>query len=138
MKASQNLKSHPHPKKDERLRLQAALELNQPLETAYYMKERLRLLFQLADAGAARAELEAWISEAEISGIKMLKDAAKQLRLWKAFILNGYKHRISTGKLEAMNGRIKTLQRNAYGYRDEEYFNLRIFNLHSQTYALVG
>ncbi|GEM_PF-3262485 len=29
----------------ERARLQAALELNQPLATAYYMKERLRLLF---------------------------------------------------------------------------------------------
>jgi transposase len=37
-----------------------------------------------------------------------------------------------------MNGRIKTLQRNAYGYRDKQYFNLRIFNLHNQNYALVG
>ena len=118
--------------------MQAALDLNQTLATAYYMKERLRLLFQAVDAQAAETELYVWISEAEISGIRMLKEAAKQLRLWKPFILNGYKHRISTGKLESMNGRIKTLQRNAYGYRDEEYFNLRIFNLHNQNYALVG
>ena len=138
LRAQENLNVHPNPKKDERLRLQAALALNQTLATAYYMKERLRLLFQAIDAQAAETELYAWISEAEISGIKILKDAAKQLRLWKPFILNGYKHRISTSKLEAMNGRIKTLQRNAYGYRDNQYFNLRIFNLHNQNYALVG
>lgn len=138
LRAQENLKSDADPKKDERFRLQAALSLNQTLATAYYMKERLRLLFQAVDSETAATELHAWISEAQTSGIKILKDAAKQLRLWKPFILNGYKHRISTGKLEAMNGRIKTLQRNAYGYRDEKYFNLRIFNLHNQNYALVG
>ena len=138
LRAQENLKTDTDPGKDERFRLQAALALNQTLATAYYMKERLRLLFQSADAEAAATELYAWIGEAEISGIKILKDAARQLRRWRPFILNGYKHRISTGKLEAMNGRIKTLQRNAYGYRDENYFNLRIFNLHNQNYALVG
>ena len=43
LKAPEKLKSHKNRKKDERIRLQAALELNQPLATAYYMKERLRL-----------------------------------------------------------------------------------------------
>ena len=52
-KAPQNLQSHADPKKDERVRLQAALALNQPLATAYYMKERLRLLFQAVDAPCA-------------------------------------------------------------------------------------
>ncbi len=49
LKAPENLKAHQDRKKDERVRLQAALELNQPLAIAYYMKERLRLLFQCAD-----------------------------------------------------------------------------------------
>ncbi len=138
LRASENLKTDANPQKDERLRLQTALALNQALATAYYMKERLRLLFGAVDSQTAAIELQAWIGEAETSGIKILMDAAKQLRLWKPFILNGYQHRISTGKLEAMNGRIKTLQRNAYGYRDKEYFNLRIFNIHNQNYALVG
>jgi len=102
------------------------------------MKERFRLLFQCISVEAAQAELQAWIREARASGIKILKQAARKLQLWKPFILNGYKHRISTGKLEALNGRIGTLQRNAYGYRDDEYFNLRILNLHNQNYALIG
>jgi transposase len=138
LKAPENLKPHKDPSKDERVRLQAALELNQPLAIAYYMKERLRLLFQCIDRERAAAELKAWIREAFHSGIKILKDAAQKLSVWKPFILNWHKHPLSTGKLEAINGRIGTLQRNAYGYRDEEYFRLRIFNLHRSTYALTG
>ena len=138
LKAPENLKSHSDPKKDERSRLQSALDLNQPLATAYYMKERLRLLFQSPDRETASIELTAWIDEAAASGIRILKDAARKLRAWKPFILNGHKHRISTGKLEAINRKIGTLQRNAYGYRDDEYLKLRIFNLHNTTYALAG
>jgi len=138
LKAPENLKAHKDHKKDERVRLQAALELNKPLAIAYYMKERLRLLFQCLDRDKAKAELAAWISEADSSGIRILKDAARKLLIWKPFILNWHKHRISTGKLEAINCKIGTLQRNAYGYRDEEYLKLRIFNLHNSTYSLTG
>jgi transposase len=138
LKAPENLKAHPDPKKDERTRLQAALEVNQPLATAYYMKERLRLLFQCLDRDKAEIELTAWINEARSSGIKILKDAAEKLQQWKPFILNWYNHRISTGKLEATNRKIGTLQRNACGYRDEEYLKLRIYNCHTSTYALTG
>jgi len=138
LKAPENLKAHRDRKKDERARLQAALELNQPLAIAYYMKERLRLLFQCIDRDRAKTELTAWIHEAQSSGIRILKDAAKKLLLWKPFILNWHNHRISTGKLEAINCKIGTLQRNAYGYRDDEYLKLRIFNLHNSTYALTG
>ena len=138
LKAPEHLKAHAEAEKDERARLQAALELNQPLATAYYMKERLRLLFQCADKDKAEAELTAWIREAAGSAIRILKDAARRLLIWKPFILNWHNHRISTGKLEAVNCKIATLQRNAYGYRDDEYLKLRIFNQHKSTYALTG
>ena len=138
LKAPEKLKSHNNRKKDERIRLQAALKLNQPLAMAYYMKERLRLLFQCTDRDRTATELKAWIQEASCSGIRILQVAAQRLSVWKPFILNWNKHRISTGKLEAINGKIGNLQRNAYGYRDEEYLKLRIFNLHNSTYALTG
>ena len=138
LKCPENLKIHSEQHKDERYRLQQALELNQPLATAYYMKERLRLLFQCTNENNAQTELKNWIEEAESSGIRILKDAAKQLRLWKKPILNWYNYPISTSKLEATNGKIATLQRNAYGYRDNEYFELRIYHLHNSTYSLTG
>jgi transposase len=30
------------------------------------------------------------------------------------------------------------MQRQAYGFRDQEFFRLKIFALHETTYALVG
>ena len=34
--------------------------------------------------------------------------------------------------------KIKTLKRQAYGFRDMEYFKLRLYHLHTQGYALTG
>lgn len=138
LKAPQNLKAHVDKTKDERARLQAALEFNEPLSTAYYMKERLRLLFDCQSVEQARKELEAWIQEAQSSRITILIDAARKLMAWKPFILNWYKHRISTSKLEVMNRKIGMLQRQACGYRDDEYLKLRILHLHNTTYSLTG
>ena len=138
LKASENLKANTDKTKDERARLQSALELNQPLATAYYMKERLRLLFDCSAVEQAGKELQAWIDEAQSSKIQILMDAARKLMLWKPFILNWYKHPISTGKLEVMNRKIGMLQRQACGYRDDEYLKLRILHLHKATYALTG
>jgi transposase len=138
LKAPENLKANEDKNKDERARLQAALELNQPLATAYYMKERLRLLFDCVNRQQAEKELDAWIDEAQSSAINILKEAAGKLLVWKPFILNWYKHPISTSKLEVVNRKIGLLQRNACGYRDDEYLKLRILHLHRSNYSLTG
>ena len=41
-------------------------------------------------------------------------------------IVNHAKFPISSGKAEGMNNMIKTKRRKAYGYRDTEYFFLKI------------
>jgi transposase len=124
--------------RNERARLEEALSLNKPLATAYYMKEDLRLLWSLQDKATADAHLQEWIARAEASGIRMLKDFAKTLKTHKHGILAYYDHRISTGPLEGTNNKIKTLQRQAYGFRDQAFFMLRIYALHSTRYELVG
>lgn len=124
--------------RNERDRLEEALSLNKPLATAYYMKEDLRRLWSLSDKAAAEAHLDGWITRAESSGIRMLKDFAKTLRAHRRGILAYYDHRISTGPLEGTNNKIKTLQRQAYGFRDRDFFILRIYALHTTRYELVG
>jgi transposase len=37
-----------------------------------------------------------------------------------------------------MNNKIKTMKRQAYGFRDMEFFKLKIYSLHEKNYALVG
>lgn len=60
------------------------------------------------------------------------------LSFYRAGILAYYDVPISTGPLEGTNNKIKTLQRQAYGYRDLEFFRLGIFALHQTHYELVG
>lgn len=38
-------------------------------------------------------------------------------------------YKISTGKIEGVNNKIKTLRRQAYGYPDDEYFFLKLFDM---------
>jgi len=45
---------------------------------------------------------------------------------------------VSTGPLEGTNTKIRVLQRQAYGFRDTEFFKLKIYALHETHYELVG
>jgi transposase len=49
-----------------------------------------------------------------------------------------YDFPISTGPLEGTNNKIKTMKRQAYGFRDNEFFKLKIMGIHLTKYALVG
>jgi transposase len=122
----------------ERQRLEAALTLNEPLATAYYLKEELREFWEQADEDEAAAFLLAWIARAEASGIRMLGQFAQTLREHALGLLAYYDYPISTGPLEGTNNKIKTMQRQAFGFRDHEYFTLRILAAHEAKYALVG
>jgi transposase len=107
-------------KRNEKQRLLEALRINEPLATAYYMKEELGLLWKQQDKASANSFLKDWIARARVSGIRMLQQFAKTLAAHRVPILAYYDHPISTGPLEATNNKIKTMQRQAYGYRDLE------------------
>jgi transposase len=124
--------------RNEPARLQEALELNQPLATAYYLKEDLRQLWSQTSKAVARTFLDRWVRRAESSGIRLLQRFAKTLQAHRRGLLAWYDFRISTGPLEGVNNKIRTLQRTAYGYRDKEYFRLKLHALHTTHYALIG
>ena len=126
------------PARDELQRLEKALQLNQPLATAYYLKEDLRLLWAQPDKATATQFLASWIARAEASGIRLLRSFAATLQRHEEGILAYYDYRISTGPLEGTNNKIRTFQRQAYGFRDLEFFKLKILALHQSKYALVG
>jgi transposase len=126
------------PKKKERERLEEALRMNQPLATIYYLKEDLRQIWMQPDKQTAARVLEDWIRRAEASCIKVLQKFAGTLAMYRTGILAYYDCRISTGPLEGTNNKIKTMQRQAYGFRDHEFFKLKIYALHETKYALLG
>ena len=125
-------------KRNERQRLDEALRLNQPLATAYYLKEDLRQFWEQTIKRIARRSLDAWIARAEASGSRMLIQFAGTLRPYRQGLLAWYAFPISTGPLEGTNNKIQTMKRQAYGYRDQAFCRLKIYAIHEATYALVG
>jgi transposase len=126
------------PARNEPKRLEEALRLNEPLAMAYYLKEELQEIWEQDDQETAQALLMDWITYAESTGIRMLKDFAKTLRFHAWGILAYYDYPISTGPLEGTNNKIKTMKRQAYGFRDQEFLRLKILGIHQSKYALVG
>jgi len=124
--------------RDESKRLHEALTLNQPLATAYYLKEDLRRVWEQPNYTAAQRVLDDWIRRAESSGISMLVRFAHTLATHRSGILNYYRYPLSTGPLEGTNTKIRVLQRKAYGFRDTEFFKLKIYGLHETRYELIG
>jgi len=124
--------------RDERKRLEKALALNKPLATVYYMKEDLRQIWDHIDKSAASAFIDDWIARAQTSGIRMLQKFAVTLAEHRRGILAYYDCPITTAALEGTNNKIRTMQRQAYGFRDRDFFKLKIYALHETTYALVG
>ena len=119
-------------------RLAEALRLNEPLAIAYHLKEELNEIWEQEDEATAQALLMDWIVYAESTGIRMLQKFARTLRVHALGILSWYTYPISTGPLEGTNSKIKTMKRQAYGFRDPEFLRLKILAVHRTTYALVG
>ena len=125
-------------KKDEKRRLEEALALNKPLATAYYMKEDLRRFWEQPGKRFATSFLDGWNRRADASGIKALQQMGKTLAAHRSGLLAYYDAMITSGPMEGTNNKIKTMKRQAYGFRDLEFLRLKILAIHETKYALVG
>jgi len=118
---------------DRKARLNALLSVNRPLFEIHSMKEQLRLFWEKTDRKEAEQFLTVWCRDAMNSGIKALKRVGKTLAAYRTGLLNYFDHRITSGAVEGLINKIKTLKRQAYGFRDSEYFKLRLYHLHTHT-----
>ena len=119
-------------------RLDNALKMNEPLAQAYYLKESLKEIWTQVDKQQAEEVLDNWVKQARESKVVKLVKFAATLVAHKYGILAWYDHHISTGKVEGINNKIKTMKRQAYGYRDQEFFKLKIYAMHEKNYAFSG
>ncbi len=106
--------------------LNDVLQANQPLLTVYILKDELkRLWFYRRPAGAQKA-WEHWCAQARQSQIPALQLFAQRLQTYWHGIIARCRHPLNTSVVEGINNTIKVIKRRAYGYRDEEYFFLKI------------
>lgn len=118
--------------------LERLLEINTSLAIAHSMKEQFRLFWDLKSRAEGARFLCWWIIQAIESGVEQLAKTARSLLHFSEGLLNYFDHRIDNGKAEGINNKIKVLKRQAYGFHDQEYFKLRLYNLHRKKYELVG
>ena len=116
--------------KQHKTRLDNALAMNEPLSKAYYLKEQLRQIWMQPVKAMGECVFDDWVRQAEQSKIPQLQKMAVTMRAYRSGILAWYDCHLSTGKVEGINNKIKVMKRNAYGFRDDKYFTLRLYALH--------
>lgn len=86
------------------------------LHVAWLLKEELRDLFAIIEPEYAAAYLRAWITRVSQSGIKPMVNLALKLHGYYDLIVAGLERRLSNGRLEGINTKIRVIQRRGYGH----------------------
>lgn len=121
LRNAENLKD-----RDERIRLRELLAANKALLVVYLLKDDLKHLWTYRYAGAALRFWKDWYDRAMRSRIEPLKRFARRLKTRVHGIVAHCQWPLNTSLLEGINNRIKVMKRMAYGYRDHDYFFLKI------------
>ena len=95
------------------------------------LKEALRSIYRTAhDSFHARLAFLRWCKAAERSEISEMKTMARTIRDKLDGIVSFWTFRhISNAQMEGFNNKIRWLIKQAYGFRDREYFKLKIYQL---------
>jgi transposase len=108
------------------LYLNQLCDVNEPIFKAMLLKESFLAVYSCTDDQEALVCLENWIKEATSSALESFVALAESFTRKMQYILNWFKKKISSAISEGFNNKIKRLKRMAYGYKDIDYFRLKI------------
>ncbi len=106
--------------------LKKLCSINQPIYEAMLLKESFLRVYTCRTEEEARVYLIDWIKEAFKSNLPQFHEFAKSMLNKFKYITNWFKRKISSAISEGFNNKIKRLKRMGYGYRDVDYFLLKI------------
>jgi len=109
--------------------LDELMKLNMPLYQAYLLKEELRGILQhpWRYFRVLRRRLRRWIAASRKTDLPELRRVANRLEPHIESVVAGHQHKLRMGLVESINSKIAALRVQARGYRDPEYFKLKIF-----------
>ena len=91
------------------------------LHRAYRMKEHLRLLLKLP-LEEAEAELNRWLAWAQRCRIPVFVELGRKIRRHREAILDTIRIGLTNARIEAINNKIKVINRMGYGFRNLDNF----------------
>jgi transposase len=108
--------------------LRLLFRINSRLNKAYLLKESFGQLWDYKRPGWARRFFDNWKDALKWQRLEPFRKFARMVEAhWDG--IEAYCHednKVALGFVEGLNNKIRVLQRRAYGYRDEEYFRLKI------------
>lgn len=116
-------------------RYREIMEQNKLLFTADLIKEKLTLAYKCTDEPSMSQEIAEIIDICRATDNIHMKWFANLLESHFEGIIAHATYKISAGKMEGINNKIKTLRRQAYGYPDDEYFFLKLFDISRKPYV---
>jgi len=112
--------------KEQEKDLNELMELNKTLYEAYILKEQALNIFDRRQRNVALRKLENWKKNVHESKIKEFQKLLKTLEHYWYGIENYFTHRVTNVASEGYNNKINIIKRRAYGFKDIEYFKLKI------------
>lgn len=103
------------------------LDLNKNLYTAYLLKEQVLDIFDEENQDSAMKRLKRWFRNVLETGIEQFEPVLKTIKKYLYGIKNYFKYQLTNAASEGFNTKINVIKRKAYGFRDLEYFLLKIF-----------
>lgn len=122
------LSHHANLDTDGRRSLKTLLKANRRLNTAYLLKESFGQLWDYRYPASARTFFENWKAQLKWQRLKPFEDfAAIVERHWDGIV--SYCHpdnKVSLGFMEGLNNKIRSIQRRAFGIKDQRYLKLKV------------
>jgi transposase len=113
---------------DQRERLSTLVRLNAPIVRAYYLKEAFQLFWDYKQPKRAKDHLEKWMQAAMRSRLVPFQKFVRMVRNHLDGILPWTQQRVSTGAVEGMNNKIKSISHRSFGFRTAENFIAAIYH----------
>ncbi len=99
---------------------------NEQIYKAMLLKESFLGVYNCSGAQAAEEYLKEWVEQARTSGLQAFEELSQSIDDKLQLIVNWFKKKVSSAISEGINNKIKRLKRMAYGYKDIDYFRLKI------------
>ena len=111
----------------------------QELTDAHMMKKALRSIYSVTqNVSQAEDALLRWVKAAQkIQSDQLHKMAKTILQYWDEILGFWRFGHITNASMEGFNNKVRTIRRQAYGYRDLEYMRLKIFNLPNNNLKII-
>ena len=111
-------KNHASLDDDDRQRLRRLLAHSEPLHQAYTLRQEMTAIFNHSqNPQVAERRLKAWIKKVSHSHLDCFDGFIKTLSTHWQSILTYFEARVTSGFVEGLNNKIKTLKRRCYGIK---------------------